>query len=229
MKTIRTAFWRVAACLVAALSVSAAEMAGDFPARLRELQARLAAAPTNAAILMEAGELCHDAATREVKDAAGLAEEYFRQVMVLQPTNATARAWRGSALTLKARDAGSPFRKLGYAKEGFRELDAAVAQSPNESMPRLIRGFNSLSVPKMFDRLKLAGEDLGWIHARGSNDPVTGTVELRQIVGLRYGSALVRLKNADKAREVWQGALTLNPDSSAAAEVRRELQKLGTP
>ena len=107
--------------------------------------------------------------------------------------------------------------------------NAAVAQAPDESMPRLVRGFNSLSVPKMFDRLKLAGEDLGWIHARGSNDPVTGTVEMRQIVGLKYGSALVRLKNADKAREVWHGALTLNPESSAAAEIRRELQKLGTP
>lgn len=226
---LAVAWLRWTCAIFAAEPAASATPAADYASRLRTYQERLASAPADVDVLRAAGELCHDAATREVKDAAALAEEYFRQLLALQPTNATARAWRGSALTLKARDATSPFRKLGLAKEGFREMDAAVAQAPDESMPRLVRGFNSLSVPKMFDRLKLAGEDLGWIHARGSNDPVTGTVEMRQIVGLKYGSALVRLKNADKAREVWHGALTLNPESSAAAEIRRELQKLGTP
>jgi tetratricopeptide (TPR) repeat protein len=203
------------------------------PERLRELeksvsaQASHDAGQTNA--LLQLAEHYHEAATREQKDTAEKAEGFLRRLLALEPRHATARALLGSALTLKARDAHFPTTKLRLAREGFRELDDAVLQAPDDYRPRLVRGLNSAAVPRMFDRQKLAVEDLGWVHARPISEANFGGRPMRQRVAWEYGQLLFRMKNTDKAREVWQAGVAFDPGSTLAASIRSELNKIGKP
>jgi tetratricopeptide (TPR) repeat protein len=193
------------------------------------LEASSAQQPNDPGILLQLGQAYHDAAAAEQKDAAAKAEKALRRVLELSPTNAVARAYLGSALTLRARDAVFPPTKLSLAREGFREMDAAVRLSPESTQPRLIRGLNSVSVPKLFDRLKFAEEDLGWIHQQPFKEGDYGGRPLRQRVALEYGRVLNRLKNADKARNVWQDGVELDPGSITADLLRAELKTSGKP
>jgi len=203
------------------------------PVRLRELEQSVSAQGANHVgltnALLELAEHYHEAATRDQKDSAEKAEGYLRRLLVLEPRHATARALLGSSLTLKARDAHFPTTKLRLAREGFRELDASILQAPEEYRPRLVRGLNSAAVPKMFDRQKLAVEDLGWVHGRPISDTDFGGRPMRQRVAWEYGQILFRLKNTDKAREVWQAGVAFDPGSTLAASIRAELNKIGKP
>ena len=196
---------------------------------LQRLEQSLERNPEDPKLLLELGQGYHDAATHNQKDAAAKAERFLRKLLALDPRNATARAFLGSVLTLKARDALLPTTKLSLAKEGFREMDAAVLQSPDELRPRLIRGLNSISVPKLFDRLKFAAEDLEWIHKRPVLTSDYGGRPMRQRVALEYGRVLVRLKNPDNARKVWQVGVELDPGTTTADLLRAELKSSGKP
>ncbi len=203
------------------------------PERLWELEQSVSAragpdaSQTNA--LLQLAEHYHEAATRGQKDTAEKAEGFLRRLLALEPRHATARALLGSTLTLKARDAHFPTTKLRLAREGFRELDAAILQAPDDYRPRLVRGLNSAAVPRMFDRQKLAEEDLGWVHARPISEADFGGRQMRQRVAWEYGQLLFRVKNTDKAREVWQAGITFDPGSTLAASIRSELNKIGKP
>jgi len=193
------------------------------------LEASSARQPDDPGILLQLGQAYHDAAAANQKDAAAKSEKTLRRVLELNPSNAVARAYLGSALTLRARDAVFPPTKLSLAREGFREMDAAVHQSPDSLQPRLIRGLNSVSVPKLFDRLKFAEGDLGWIHEQPFQEGDYGGRPMRQRVALEYGRILSRLKNTDKARKVWQDGLELAPGSTTADLLRAELKTPGKP
>lgn len=203
------------------------------PERLTELEKSVSAqashdtSQTNA--LLQLAEHYHEAATREQKDTAEKAESFLRRLLALEPRHATARALLGSTLTLKARDAHFPTTKLRLAREGFRELDAAILQAPDDYRPRLVRGLNSAAVPRMFDRQKLALEDLGWVYARPISESNFGGRPMRQRVAWEYGQLLFRMKNTDKAREVWQAGVAFDPGSTLAASIRSELNKIGKP
>lgn len=199
------------------------------PEEIQSLEASSAKHPEDPGILLLLGQAYHDAAAANQKDAAAKSEKALRRVLSLNPTNAVARAYFGSALTLRARDAVFPPTKLSLAREGFREMDAAVAQGPDSVQSRLIRGLNSVSVPKIFDRLKLAEEDLGWIHEQTFHEGDYGGRPMRQRVALEYGRILSRLKNTDKARKVWQVGLELDPGSPLADRLRSELKTSGKP
>ena len=100
-------FYFGALLLVAAGNATAAE---TFKQQLAELEAKLAAQPTNTTILFKLGDLCHDEGARDNAKAVELAEKYFKQLLAIEPTNALATALLGSALTMRARDSFWPER-----------------------------------------------------------------------------------------------------------------------
>ena len=78
------------------LVVGNATAAETFTQQLAELEAKLAAEPTNTTILFKLGDLCHDEGARDNAKAVELAEKYFKQLLAIEPTNALAMACWGA-------------------------------------------------------------------------------------------------------------------------------------
>lgn len=113
-----------------------------------------------------------------------------------EPGNPLYQVYQGSCLTLKARDALWPPKKLEYARQGFKTMDAAVAASPNNEEVRFIRAMCALNVPKFFNRLDQALEDFDTLIA--SLEPAQSpSTESAMIY---YYAACGYVKNADKEK-----------------------------
>ena len=84
----------------------------------------------------------------------------FDKVLEGDPGFALARAWRGSAHALLARDypvrglwqivPGPGFVRLYHVKAAFSDLDSAVGAAPDDPVIRLIRGSTFLAMPPVF-------------------------------------------------------------------------------
>ena len=84
----------------------------------------------------------------------------FDKVLDGSPGFTLARAWRGSAHALMARDypvkglwqfvPGPGFVRLYHVKAAFSDLDSAVGAAPDDPVIRLIRGSTYLGMPSIF-------------------------------------------------------------------------------
>ena len=84
----------------------------------------------------------------------------FDRVLEANPDFALARAWRGSAHALMARDypvqglwqiiPGPGFVRLYHVKAAFSDLDSAVGAAPDDPIIRLVRGSTRLGMPSIF-------------------------------------------------------------------------------
>ena len=86
--------------------------------------------------------------------------EAFDRVLESRPGFALARAWRGSAHALRARDfpvrgilqllPGPGFVRLAHVKASFSDLDAAAGAAPRDPSVRLLRAATRLGMPAIF-------------------------------------------------------------------------------
>ena len=84
----------------------------------------------------------------------------FDEALESAPGFALARAWRGSAHALMARDypvkgiwqivPGPGFVRLYHTRAAFSDLDSAVAAAPGDPLIRLIRASTYLAMPSVF-------------------------------------------------------------------------------
>ena len=103
------------------------------------------------------------------------AVDAFDKVLDSDPGFALARAWRGSAHALMARDypvkglwqivPGPGFVRLYHVKAAFSDLDAAVAAAPDDPVIRLIRGSTCLAMPPVFGGGDEGRADFGKLRA----------------------------------------------------------------
>lgn len=99
----------------------------------------------------------------------------FDKVLERDPGFALARAWRGSAHALMARDypvkglwqivPGPGFVRLYHVKAAFSDLDSAVAAAPADPVVRLIRGSTCLAMPPVFGGCEEGLADFDKLHA----------------------------------------------------------------
>jgi hypothetical protein len=73
--------------------------------------------------------------------------------------DATLTAYRGALVTLQAKHAAWPPRKLTYMREGLRLLDGAVAASPDAAEARSLRLMSCYYLPGFFGRRGSVRED----------------------------------------------------------------------
>ena len=103
------------------------------------------------------------------------AVEAFDKVLEHRPDFTLARAWRGSAHALVARDypvqgllqilPGPGFVRLYHVKAALSDLDAAVGASPRDPVIRLIRGSTYLGMPPVFGGIDEGLADFDTLHA----------------------------------------------------------------
>ena len=99
----------------------------------------------------------------------------FDKVLERDPGFTLARAWRGSAHALMARDypvkglwqivPGPGFVRLYHVKAAFSDLDAAVGAAPDDPVVRLIRGSTRLAMPPVFGGGEEGRADFGKLRA----------------------------------------------------------------
>jgi hypothetical protein len=199
--------------------------AGTFAEKLADLQKQLEAQPTNVALLLKLGDLCHDEGVNDNSRAVVLAEKYLREALKLESNNAPALVLLGSTYTMKGRDAFWPPTKISLVKEGNRIMDRAAALAPDNFQVRLTRGLNNVHMPRFLDREEIARADLAWLWERIGANPDIAPLATTQEVALWFGVALKKAKQANQAKAVWEKGFSLDAKSSFATEIRKHLDK----
>ena len=196
----------------------------SYAADLAAAQAKLAAQPTNTAVLVGLAKLCHNRATLDAPDApeaVKLAEKYLTQLLKLDPRHAFGRALHGSTIVLTAREAWLPTAKISRVRRGLAEMDAAVTACPDDENARFTRASNNLFLPDFFDRKAIVLADFAWLQERVEQGRFEA--EFRQYVCLFHGRAQAKFGDRARAEKLWRAGIAIDPKSKVADELRAAL------
>ncbi len=159
-------------------------------------------------------------------DKKAVEEAYSLLLPLLEkePENPLYQVYKGSCLTLKARDAVWPPKKLEYAREGFQTMDQAVAASPENNEVRFIRAMCALNVPKFFKRLDQALEDFDTlIHSlEQSKSPNTEPAMIYYYAACGY----LKNENKEKAIALWQKSIQTDSGTQWKSASKQRLKKV---
>jgi tetratricopeptide (TPR) repeat protein len=191
-----------------------------------ELEMKLKANPNDQQALMDLGRSYYDEAAAGETNSIDKGIRCFDQALMLDSTNAVALAYRGSLWTMEARNSWWPPNKMKYLKRGGEELDRAVDLEPDNIMVRLIRGINGLGLPSYADRLQTSLED--FLIVLKHPDFPNQSRQLKVVAFYYGGLALKRADDYEKARELFERAISILPDSEYAKRAREELKDMGS-
>lgn len=158
------------------------------------------------------------------------AVDAFDTVLESNPGFALARAWRGSAHALIARDyplqgfwqivPGPGFVRLYHVKAAFSDLDAAVESAPGDPVIRLVRASTYLSMPSIFGGGEEGHADFDklrtWTGNPDSNPDYSDVLrsrEWRERYYLSRARAMAAAEEHEDAARSWRrlGDVTDNP------------------
>lgn len=198
---------------------------------ISEQENQLEKEPDNIDLLEKLGCYYHDLAGNnilkgdgEIEKAAKKSEKYLVHLLELKPTHSIGMVYLGSLHTIKARTAFLPWTKLKYMNKGFALMDKAVWLDPENCHVRLIRGINSVNVPKSFHRADIALEDFGYIAEHANPDSMTTRFLLPYFYN--YGLALKKSGNVDQAKNFWYKAIETDSASVYAKQAGNKLNQL---
>ena len=156
--------------------------------------------------------------------------EAFDKVLAGNPDFALARAWRGSAHALMARDyplrglwqivPGPGFVRLYHVRAAFSDLDSAVDAAPTDPVIRLIRASTYVAMPPVFGGREegLADFDMlqGWIRDPDGNPGFSDLLrspDWRVRYYLSRSRAMTAAGEHDDAARSWQRLAEATDDS----------------
>ncbi|MEM1211170.1 MAG: hypothetical protein AAGI68_02625 [Planctomycetota bacterium] len=158
-------------------------------------------------------------------DAHARADEALEELLSADPDNPLLQAYRGSSKLIAARNATfGPIKGL-HARAGGKLLDAAVAAEPDNLEIRFLRGISTVNLPRIAGRYQPALDDLRMV-LDGSPDAIpAGTLDpaFAAAAALRLAQAEAEEDRSDAARNLYQQAIDLAPQSGAADQARAAL------
>ena len=184
------------------------------------------APPASAADPLQEARRLHERGVEGDREAVIRCVALLEARLAQHPGDAVARAWLGSALTLRARDLGIGPAKLEMLKRGCRTMDEAVAAS-DEPEARLVRAVNSARLPALFGRRTLARSDFEWLLARARDRARPLPAPLAQAIFLQAGEFHGREGNRAEARAAWEEGLRIDPGTALARSLRERLEGRG--
>lgn len=134
----------------------------------------------NIQALLELGIYYHDQGKPEK------AIDLFNKVLILDENNPTAQVYLGSSYTILADKSPKVEDKLRYLEKGTRILDETVKKFPDNYTVRLVRGINSVHLPDMFGRFRLAIEDLEYLLKDEAKVPKKDLTMILQFLAKAY-------------------------------------------
>lgn len=202
-------------------------LTGALRGQVSEWEDQLRNDPANKELLLNLGKHYHDlGGMEEDRSAVKKAEKYLSALLEIDSKNHVAMVYYGSVLTMKARDAFLPWDKLKYIKKGIVRMDKAVLFEPDNPEVRLIRGINSVSMPKRMDRLPVALEDFRTIEKLHREKRLDMTKKFWLPYYYNFGLALSMNEEFEAAKEKFLKAISTDPESDYAGYARRDLKKI---
>ncbi|MBL9135895.1 MAG: hypothetical protein JNK85_08510 [Verrucomicrobiales bacterium] len=192
----------------------------------QRLQARMAAEGTNVVDLFSLADVCHDAGVDGDKQAVLRSEAYLRKLLELEPNHSRGLALLGSVYTMKGRDAFWPTTQIRLVKEGNAYMDQAVTLAPDDIPTRTIRALNNAHMPDFLGRTQVVREDLAWLWGKIEKGAAPISTSAKQQLALHWGRILKRQRKVEEAIQVLKAGRGFAPDSTVAAEITAELEKL---
>jgi tetratricopeptide (TPR) repeat protein len=191
---------------------------------VKDLEALVQRSPRDVATLMKLGTQYHLQGVAGDEKAVEKGFACFDTVLVIEPSNALAWAYRGSLWTLRGRDASDPMTKMGDVDKGTDEMDKAVDLAPDNITVRITRGVNSLHLPPMFKRLGTALKDFTYLLGHPGFSKFD--TNLQSNIYCWAGIAYKQDNQREKAKELLQKAISVAPQSDSARNAEQELKGL---
>jgi tetratricopeptide (TPR) repeat protein len=199
--------------------------AEDIQTEIAALEDSLRQEPEDTGVLLKLGILYHNLGVEGDRKAVKRAKNLFEKLLELEPQNIEALAWYGSVLTLRGRDVGFPISKLKYVNNGIEKMDKAVELAPDNVSVRMIRAHNSLNLQGIFHRIKVAINDFEHLLSLSQKSPQEFSKGLLVEIYLGLGNAYKKRGDIIKARENWQEAVEVLPNSKEAEMARILLEE----
>ncbi len=132
--------------------------------RILSLRNKIQSDSNDLAGIRELGVLLH-IRNEEKRNPAEVEEgiRLLKKVTKVSFMDFEAKAWLGSLITMQAEFETNPGKQTYFVKQGAREMDAAIKAMPEDVPIRLIRGYNSLTLPPFLNRNQYAVEDFQFI------------------------------------------------------------------
>ncbi len=156
------------------------------------------------------------------RSAAIQAEALLTTTFTATPDDPMVKAYLGSARMLAAARAWQPFRKLELTKEGAKLLDDAVRAAPDDLEIRFLRGASLYHLPGFFKKRAQAEADFRWV----VEQLPAGHLEPSLAAAALYYDGLTRARHREHhaARQSWQTAVAVAPDSKAGRDAAARLR-----
>ena len=189
------------------------------------LCAAFAVIPCVGSTLSDWQELHDKAQKGDAKAVLHLIEELDKR-LAEDKDDQVAKAYLGSAWTLRSRDLGIGSEKLDALKKGGRLMDEAVTAAPDDARVRLVRAANALQLPAIFNRRKVAHADFAALTTPPLSDAVgLLTSEEQQAVWWFAAESFRMQKKPKETRAALEKALAADPDGPLNVQVRKALDK----
>ncbi len=134
-------------------------------------------------------------------------------------THTITKAFLGSITTMMAITVEESPQKMKYVNRGTRLLDKAIRDDPEHLELRMLRGRNSLKLPKFFNRARIAVLDFQHVLKLTKN----ASVEFRASLHFNLGQAYEMSEEPEKANAQWQQVIRLAPHSPEAEKARDKI------
>jgi len=200
----------------------------DAPSLQRDLVEQLSGEPAEQRTLVEWKQLAVllviRASEASVSDNASLdtAERTVQAATAKYPHEPELMALGGSVTAMRARDPALPgVMAMALVKQGFRQLDRAVAMNELDLGARLQRGICAVRTPPFLGKIQIGKEDLQFILDRQPDSREPAAVEFRAMLQYLMGEAETALGRTPQAAELYHRAAALNSEVwSARARAR---------
>ena len=214
----------IASCIFMILQITFNSQAAI--AQVNQWEEQVKSEPDNRQLLFELGKYWHNVGgVKEDKEAVIKAEHYLERLIEINNENSLALVYYGSIITMKARDAVF-WNKIKFVKQGIEQMDKAVRLDPDNLEVRLVRGSNSVAMPKMMNRLSVALTDFKHIEKLDNEKQLKLSDKYLPQYFYNYGLALFNDQEYKEAREKYLKTVEFDPDSDYSNHARCALKKI---
>lgn len=144
----------------------------------------------------------------------------FEALLKKDENNPAGVVYYGSTLTKKAQFADGNVEKVKWVKKGFQKLDEAVIRFPNDHIVYLVRGINSVSVPVMFERYRLAVKDFEKLEEMKKADAKSVPDDVAALILFHHALAHEQSEDEAAAKALRARLMAEHPNSEWAKKVK---------
>ncbi len=179
----------------------------------RQYEDQLAANSKDIQVFKELGIIYHMQAvegTRPHPELVNKSYNLLKRAYEQDKQDLITLSYYGSVTTMMALSTDDSMQQMRFVKSGARRMDKAIKKSQDNIILRLVRGNNSIGLPKFLQRTRYAVEDFGHVLKIAPSLPLPMKAELL----FKIGEAYALMEQPSEAESHWKQAHEVAPDST---------------